>query len=108
MSRESSAPREALDRALRLVSYDVLRSYPDVEGGYFLDDEPIGHSFPTYTEPGSALKKQPPIEREAVLLCSAESRFNHKIGRRVFDDGRDLVLVVSALARPVTHPRSGV
>lgn len=101
-SRESLASRDALDRALRLVSYDVLRSYPDVEGGYYLDDEPIGHSFPTYTEPGSALK-QPPIERDAVLTCLAESRFNGKMGRRVFDDGRDLV-VVSAMARPGDAP----
>ena len=101
-SRESLPSRDALDRALRLVSYEVLRSYPDVEGGYFLDHEPIGHSFPTYTEPGSALK-QPPIERDAVLTCLAESRFNHQIGRQVFDDGRDLV-VVSALAGPDGAP----
>jgi hypothetical protein len=40
---------EELDGALRLVSYEVLRSYPDVEGGYYFDDQPIGHSFPSYT-----------------------------------------------------------
>jgi len=101
-SRESPPQRETLDRALRLVSYDVLRSYPDVEGGFFLDGEPIGHSFPIYTEPGSALK-QPSIEREAVLTCLAESRFNRRIGRQVFDAGRDLV-VVSALAAPSGEP----
>lgn len=94
--------REALDDALRLVSYDVLRSYPDVEGGYYLEGQPIGHSFPIYTEPGSGLK-QPSIERNAVLACLAESRSTGRIGRRVFDDGSDLV-VVSARATPGSAP----
>ena len=83
---------------MRSVSYEVLRSYSDVEGGYYLDDQPIGHSFPSYTEPGSGLK-QPPIERNAVLDCLADSRLSGQIGRRVFLDGRDLV-VVSALVTP--------
>jgi signal transduction histidine kinase len=95
---EGSESREALDLALRSVSYDVLRSYPDVEGGYYLNDQPIGHSFPSYTEPGSGLK-QPPIERHAVLACLADSRSSGKVGRRVFIDGRDLV-VVSAMVPP--------
>jgi signal transduction histidine kinase len=95
---DASAARETLDGHLRLVSYDVLASYPDVEGGYFLDDQPIGQSFPSYTEPGSGLK-QPPIERKAVLACLADSRRTGQIGRRVFNDGRDLV-VVSAAVRP--------
>jgi hypothetical protein len=38
--------RDVPDLALRSLSYDVLRSYPDVEGGYYLNDQPIGHSFP--------------------------------------------------------------
>jgi signal transduction histidine kinase len=91
-------PAEGLDLALRTVSYAVLESYPDVEGGYYLGDEPIGQSFPSYTEPGSGLK-QPPIERNAVLACLADSRLNGQIGRRVFTDGKDLV-VVSALVTP--------
>jgi len=90
--------REELDGALRLVSYDVLRSYPDVEGGYYLNDQPIGHSFPSYTEPGSGLK-QPDIERNAVIACLADSRTKGDVGRRMFNDGRDLV-VVSALVPP--------
>ena len=94
----AATPREALDVPLRLVSYEVLASYPDVEGGYYLDDQPIGHSFPSYTEPGSGLK-QPSIERNAVLACLADSRTTGQVGRRVFDDGRDLV-VVSAAIKP--------
>jgi signal transduction histidine kinase len=97
-SNASPQNREVLEGELRLVSYDVLRSYPDVEGGYYLNDQPIGHSFPTYTEPGSGLK-QPLIERNAVLACLAESRAKGRVGRRVFTDGRDLV-VVSASVTP--------
>ena len=94
--------REALDTDLRLISYDVLRSYPDVEGGYYLDEQPIGHSFPSYTEPGSGLK-QPAVERNAVLACLAESRATGRVGRRVFADGRDLVIVSASVVpgRPV-------
>ena len=83
---------------MRAVSYEVLQSYPDVEGGYYLRDQPIGHSFPSYTEPGSGLK-QPPIERNAVLACLADSRLSGHVGRQVFTDGKDLV-VVSALVTP--------
>jgi hypothetical protein len=92
----ASMSREALDLELRAVSYEVLRSYPDVEGGYYLDDQPIGHSFPSYTEPGSGLK-QPPIERNAVLACLADSRVNGNVGERIFQDGRDLVIVSAAV-----------
>ena len=97
-SELSTLKPEELDAALRLVSYEVLRSYPDVEGGYYFEGQPIGHSFPSYTEPGSGLK-QPPIERNAVLGCLADSQANGDVGRRVFNDGRDLV-VVSALVAP--------
>ena len=38
--------RALLDKSLKALSYDVLRSYPDVEGGYYYNDEPVGHTFP--------------------------------------------------------------
>lgn len=95
---EQNEANEGFDLALRAVSYEVLQSYPDVEGGYYLRDQPIGHSFPSYTEPGSGLK-QPPIERNAVLACLADSRLSGHVGRQVFTDGKDLV-VVSALVTP--------
>jgi len=79
--RTSSLSPDALDLALRAVSYEVLRSYPDVEGGSYLDDQAIGHGFPSYTEPVSALK-QPQIERNAVLDCLAQSRLSGEVGRR--------------------------
>ncbi|HUQ92099.1 MAG TPA: ATP-binding protein [Bryobacteraceae bacterium] len=86
------------DDALKAVSYEVLRSYPDVEGGYYLNGQAIGQSFPRYTEPGSGLK-QPRNEREAVEAALAESRGTRSVAQREFDDGRDLV-VVAALVTP--------
>ena len=52
----SGLSREELDSRLKRTSYETLRFYFDVEGGYLFGDEVIGHSFPTYTEPGSARK----------------------------------------------------
>ena len=79
----------------------MLRSYPDVEGGYYFNDQAVGHTFPSYTEPGSDLK-QPRIERDAVKAAIAESRRTGRVATREFDDGRDLV-VVAALASRATH-----
>jgi signal transduction histidine kinase len=84
--------RERTDVELRKVSYEVLSSYPDIEGGYLLEDKVIGHSFPTYTEPGSTLY-QPVLEHQAVLSALAESRQTGRVARRVVQDHRDLVLV---------------
>src|SRR5262249_17886953 len=33
-TQKSSLERDSLDQELRRVSYEVLRSYPDIEGGY--------------------------------------------------------------------------
>jgi signal transduction histidine kinase len=83
---------EKSDEELKLISYDILRSYNDVEGGYLFDDRVIGHSFPPYTEPGSALR-QPPLEHSEVLAALAESRSSGRVAQRVAQDGKDIVLV---------------
>jgi signal transduction histidine kinase len=89
---------EVADQQLRPVSYEVLRSYPDVEGGYLINEDVVGHSFPTYTEPGSTLR-QPPLEHQQVLSALAESRQTHRVASRVVQDQKDLVLV-AVLADP--------
>jgi signal transduction histidine kinase len=86
------------DAELQKVSYEVLSSYPDVEGGYLLDDKVVGHTFPTYTEPGSTLH-QPVLEHQEVLSALAESRQTGKVARRVVQDRKDLILV-AVLASP--------
>ncbi len=84
--------RDLVDQELRRISYEVLRSYPDVEGGYLLNEDVVGHSFPTYTEPGSSLL-QPPLEHQAVLAALAERRRTGRVANRVVQDQQDLVLV---------------
>src|SRR5262245_53473535 len=86
------------DAELRKVSYEVLSSHPDIEGGYLLGDRVIGHSFPTYTEPGSTLY-QPVLEHQEVLAALAESKQTRKVAKRAVQDHKDLVLV-AVLASP--------
>jgi len=92
------AQREPADAALRKISYEVLSSYPDIEGGYMLDDKVVGHSFPTYTEPGSTLY-QPLLEHQEVLSALEESRKTGRVARRTVQDRRDLVLVAVLASR---------
>ena len=96
--KEPLRENQLADVELRLVSYEVLRSYPDVEGGYLLNKDVIGHSFPTYTEPGSILR-QPPLEHQEVLSALDESRRTGRVASRVLQDQKDLVLV-AVLANP--------
>jgi signal transduction histidine kinase len=83
---------ENLDQELKSISYEVLRSYPDIEGGFLWNEAVIGHSFPTYTEPGSTLR-QPPVEHQEVLAALAESRKTGSIATRLAQDHNDLILV---------------
>src|SRR6185436_13848021 len=94
--------RDRADAELQKISYEVLSSYPDIEGGYLLDDKIIGHSFPTYTEPGSTLY-QPLLEHQEVLSALAESKQTGRVARRVVQDRHDLVLV-AVLASPDMLP----
>lgn len=84
--------RDQADAALRKISYEVLSSYPDIEGGYLLDEKVVGHSFPTYTEPGSTLY-QPFLEHQEVLSALMESKQTGRVARRIVQDRRDLILV---------------
>jgi len=93
---------DRMDLQLREVSYEVLRSYPDVEGGYLTGESVVGHSFPTYTEPGSALR-QPPLEHREVVSALEESRRTGRVANRVVQDRRDLVLVAV-----LADPRGGI
>lgn len=97
-----SAP-DALDQLLKPVSYEVLRSHPDIEGGYFWMGQVVGHTFPSYTEPESTLA-QPEVESNEVRLALAESRQkNGEVVYRVRQDASDL-LVIAAVAGPAGRP----
>ena len=83
----------ALDQLLKPVSYEVLRSHADIEGGYLWQDQVVGHSFPSYTEPGSTLG-QPDIEKNEIMIALAESRQSGgRIVQRSRQDGSDLILI---------------
>src|SRR5215813_249205 len=88
----NSFSSDKADQDLRGKSYEILASYPDVEGGYLWNQDVICHSFPTYTEPGSTLR-QPPFEHAQVLSALEESRQKNQTATRIAQDGRDLVLV---------------
>ncbi|MFN3326370.1 MAG: sensor histidine kinase [Bryobacteraceae bacterium] len=87
-----SVSRQALDGLLKAHSYEILRSYHDIEGGYLHNEEVIGHSFPTYTEPDSLLT-QPENERAEVLAALRESQRTGRVAGRLLQDGQDLVIV---------------
>lgn len=81
-----------VDAHLKRLSYEILRSYPDVEGGFVFRGVVLGHSFPTYTEPGSNLR-QPPAEQREMAAAIAESRATARPAQRILQDGNDLVVV---------------
>lgn len=88
--------RDDLDRVLKPVSYEVLRSHADIEGGYLWRDQVVGHTFPTYTEPESTLA-QPEVESNEVRVALAESRQrNGAVVQRVRQDGSDLLVIAAA------------
>ena len=79
---------------LDAASYETLRSYPEVEGGYLAGNQILAHTFPTHTEPGSQLR-QPDSERVEVLAAVEEARRSGEVSHRILHDGRDLVLVAA-------------
>jgi len=88
--------RNELERFLKPVSYNVLRSHAEIEGGYSWRDQIVGHTFPTYTEPESTLA-QPEVEKNEVEVALAESRQRGgEVVHRVRQDGSDLLVIAAA------------
>ncbi len=79
---------------LDAASYETLRSYPEVEGGYLTGNQIVAHTFPTHTERGSQLR-QPDSERVEVLAAVEEAKRSGGVSHRILHDGRDLVLVAA-------------
>jgi signal transduction histidine kinase len=96
--RRSATDDDVVETELSRASYEVLRSYPDVEGGFMRGSEVFGHTFPTYTEPGSTLR-QAPLEAKEVSAGLDESRASGRIVTRIVHDGRDLVVVTTIAGR---------
>lgn len=92
-----NATLEEINDRLEPVSYEILRSYLDVEGGYLWDGAIAGHSFPSYTEPGSVLY-QPSFERKLVEQALAEAARGGAVAFASGMDGNDMVLVAVSAA----------
>lgn len=95
-SANTQATAETIEGQLGSKSYEVLASHPDIEGGYVINGKVFGHTFPTYTEPGSTLRVSP-LEFQEVRMILQESQQTGRVVTRTIRDGRDMV-VVAALA----------
>ncbi|MBV9611937.1 MAG: hypothetical protein JO091_05670, partial [Acidobacteriaceae bacterium] len=89
-------PRAAQDVSLRAISQTTLRSYPGVEGGYFVNGTIAGYSFPTH---GSGTYKidVPEAERPQIRAAINQAAKTSK-GEQVLRGSRDVV-VIEALSR---------
>jgi signal transduction histidine kinase len=79
------------DISLRGISQTVLRSYPGVEGGFFLDGQFVGYSFPTHDNP-SAKTDVPAAERSIIEDVSGRAIANGS-AQELLRGGSEFVLI---------------
>jgi signal transduction histidine kinase len=92
-----SLPLASQDISLRGISQTVLRSYPGVEGGFFLDGEFVGYAFPTHDNP-SAKTDVPAAERSIIEDVSRHASASGS-AQELLRGGSELVLVEAMKAR---------
>jgi len=92
-----SLPLASQDISLRGISQTVLRSYPGVEGGFFLDGEFVGYAFPTHDNP-SAKTDVPAAERSIIEDVSRRASASGS-AQELLRGGSELVLVEAMKAR---------
>jgi signal transduction histidine kinase len=92
-----SLPLASQDISLRGISQTVLRSYPGVEGGFFLDGEFAGYAFPTHDNP-SAKTDVPAAERSVIEDVSRRASASGS-AQELLRGGSELVLVEAMKAR---------
>lgn len=92
-----SLPLASQDISLRGVSQAVLRSYPGVEGGFFLNGQFVGYAFPTHDNP-SAKTDVPIAERSIIEDVSRRANTNGS-AQELLRGGSELVLVQAMKAR---------
>jgi hypothetical protein len=90
----SSLPAPTQDLSLRAVSQTVLRSYPGVEGGYYVRSQFLGYSFPTHDNP-AAKTDVPSAERSVIQEVSNRARSNAS-AEQFLRGGNELVLIQAA------------
>jgi signal transduction histidine kinase len=87
----STLPPTTQNVSLRAISQAVLHSYPGVEGGYYVNGQFLGYSFPTHDNP-SAKTDVPEAER-SVIEEVAERAVTNRSGEQVLHGGNELVLI---------------
>jgi signal transduction histidine kinase len=86
-------PASTQDVSLRAVSQAVLRSYPGVEGGYYVESQFVGYSFPTHDNP--AAKTDVPSAERAVIQEVANQAVSNGKAQQLLRGGNELVLIVA-------------
>ena len=92
----ASLPRQARDISLRGITQTVLRSYPGVEGGFFLDSNFLGYAYPTH-DTGASKTDVPSAERGIIVSLAQQSLKSNQMVQQVVH-GRSDLLVLAALA----------
>ena len=95
----SSLPAAARDVSLRAITRTVLRSYPGVEGGFYMDADFLGYAFPTH-DTGSVKTDLPIAEKGLILALTQDSLKTRRSIERVIR-GRTDLLVLGAV--PSSH-----
>lgn len=87
--------------SLRGVSQAVLRSYPDVEGGYSSNAEFLGYSFPTYINPDQ--KTDVPAAESTEIREVVEASRTTGSSQRIVKGAGQAVVIAARF-----HGRSGM
>ena len=90
----STLPAPTQDVSLRAVSQAVLRSYPGVEGGYYVRSQFLGYSFPTHDNP--AAKTDVPSAERSVIQEATERAVSNGKADQLLRGGNELVLIQAA------------
>ncbi|HEY4309664.1 MAG TPA: ATP-binding protein [Pirellulales bacterium] len=75
---QSAESIDDYNRRLGELTTQVLRNFPDIEGGFYVDDQVdrfLGYAFPTHHHPGREPNKSdpPPLEAPYIRLQARES-----------------------------------
>jgi signal transduction histidine kinase len=92
-----SLPLASQDISLRGISQTVLRSYPGVEGGFFLDGEFVGYAFPTHDNPSA--KTDVPVAERSIIEDVSRRAGASGSAQELLRGGSELVLVEAMKAR---------
>ena len=93
-------PPSTQDVSLRAISQAVLRSYPGVEGGYYVGTQFLGYSFPTHDNP--AAKTDVPSAERSVIQEVASRAESNGTAEQLLRGGNELVLI-----RATSMPQRG-